>query len=104
MNTAQHKDFLGTFIADMVLQLLSFVSQNERENIRKRQAEGIAAAKARGVHFGRERMFFAEDHIDTFIKYRRRNISLNTAMQTIGCSKSTFYNLLGELRKTGRVP
>lgn len=53
LDTRQGKDLLGTFIADIVLQILSFVAQNERENIRKRQAEGIAAAKARGVRFGR---------------------------------------------------
>ena len=53
LDTRQGKDLLGTFIADLVLQILSFVAQNEREYIRKRQAEGIAAAKARGVKFGR---------------------------------------------------
>ena len=53
LDTRQGKDLMGTFIADLVLQILSFVAQNERENIRKRQAEGIAAAKARGVKFGR---------------------------------------------------
>lgn len=51
--TRNGKDLMGTFIADLVLQILSFVAQNERENIHKRQAEGIAAAKARGVKFGR---------------------------------------------------
>lgn len=53
LDTRQGKDLMGTFIADLVLQILSFVAQNERENIRRRQAEGIAAAKARGVRFGR---------------------------------------------------
>uniref|UniRef100_UPI00258AE8DD recombinase family protein n=1 Tax=uncultured Anaerotruncus sp. TaxID=905011 RepID=UPI00258AE8DD len=52
LDTSQSRDLLGTFISDLVLQLLSFVAQNERENIRRRQAEGIAAAKARGVEFG----------------------------------------------------
>ena len=53
LDTRNGKDLMGTFLADIVLQVLSFVAQNERENIRKRQAEGIAAAKARGVQFGR---------------------------------------------------
>ena len=53
LDTRQGKDLMGTFIADLVLQILSFVSQSERENIRKRQADGISAAKARGVKFGR---------------------------------------------------
>lgn len=56
LDTRQGKDLLGTFIADLVLQILSFVAQNEREYIRKRQAKGIAAAKARGVKFGRKPM------------------------------------------------
>lgn len=53
LDTRQGKDLMGTFIADLVLQILSFVAQNERENIRKRQLQGIAAAKANGVRFGR---------------------------------------------------
>lgn len=53
LDTRQGKDLMGTFIADLVLQILSFVAQSERENIRKRQKQGIAAAKARGVRFGR---------------------------------------------------
>jgi DNA invertase Pin-like site-specific DNA recombinase len=53
LDTRLNKDLMGTFIADLVLQILSFVAQSERESIRKRQAEGIAAAKARGVTFGR---------------------------------------------------
>jgi len=54
LDTRQYKDLLGTFVADLVLQILAFVAQNERENIKRRQAEGIAAAKARGVHLGRK--------------------------------------------------
>ena len=54
LDTRRDKDLVGTLIADIVLQVLSFVAQKERENIRQRQAEGIAAAKARGVRFGRE--------------------------------------------------
>ena len=53
LDTRRGKDLLGTFVADLVLQILSFAAQNERENIRKRQEQGIAAAKARGVHMGR---------------------------------------------------
>ena len=61
LDTRRDKDLLGTFIADLVLQILSFVAQNERENIRKRQAEGIAAAKARGVKFGRRKTTLPPD-------------------------------------------
>ena len=63
LDTRTNKDFLGTFIGDLVLQILSFVSQNERENIKQRQAEGIAAAKARGVIFGRPQIFFCDNYI-----------------------------------------
>ena len=61
LDTRNGKDLLGTFIADLVLQILSFVSQNERENIKKRQAEGIAAAKAKGVKFGRPKCSVPND-------------------------------------------
>ena len=61
LDTRQGKDLMGTFIADLVLQILSFVAQSERENIRKRQAEGIAAAKAKGVRFGRPPVAAPED-------------------------------------------
>ena len=62
LDTSKSKDLLGTLISDLVLQLLSFVAQNERENIRQRQAEGIAAAKARGIKFGREK----KNYLKTF--------------------------------------
>ena len=103
LDTTKNKDFLGTFIADLVLQILSFVSQNERENIRQRQAEGIAAAKARGVHFGRKLEFIADNYIDIFNRYRCRYISIEEAMSMIGCSKSTFYHMMRDLRKAGKV-
>ena len=61
LDTRNGKDLMGTFIADLVLQILSFVAQSERENIKKRQAEGIAAARARGVHLGRPEKPAPED-------------------------------------------
>ena len=64
LDTRSNRDLTGTLIADIVLQLLSYVAQTEREFIRQRQAEGIAAAKARGVRFGRERMPVSEDGSD----------------------------------------
>lgn len=103
LDTTNNKDFLGTFIADLVLQILSFVSQNERENIHQRQAEGIAAAKARGVHFGRETVFHANNYIEIFEAYRDRRISLTEAVGRIGCSRCTFYHMLHELRMNGKV-
>ena len=103
LDTRQHKDLLGTFIADMVLQLLSYVAENERLNIKQRQAEGIAAAKARGVQFGRPIKFIPENYIDIFIRYRHRELTKNQAIQLIGCKEHTFYRMLSELRKSGNV-
>ena len=103
LDTRQHKDLLGTFIADMVLQLLSYVAENERLNIKQRQAEGIAAAKARGVVFGRPKKFYPENYIDVFMKYRYKELTKNQAIQLIGCKEHTFYRMLSELRKNGSV-
>ncbi len=103
LDTTRHKDLLGTLISEIVLQLLSYVAESERITIMQRQAEGIAAAKARGVKFGRPRLFTADDYIDIFIKYRQRKISRENAIKKIGCSKCSFYNMLAELRKSGKV-
>lgn len=75
LDTRQSKDILGTFIADLVLQILSYVAHTERENIRQRQAEGIAAAKARGVKFGRPRKDFPPDFDTLFTSWRTGEIS-----------------------------
>lgn len=103
LDTRQHKDLLGTFIADMVLQLLSYVAENERLNIKQRQAEGIAAAKARGVQFGRPTKFIPENYIDIFIRYPHKELTKNQAIQLIGCKEHTFYRMLIELRKNGNA-
>ena len=103
LDTRQHKDLLGTFIADMVLQLLSYVAENERLNIKQRQAEGIAAAKARGVQFGRPTKFIPENYIDIFIRYPHKELTKNQAIQLIGCKEHTFYRMLSELRKNGNA-
>ena len=103
LDTTQHKDLIGTLISDIVLQLLSYVAENERINIKQRQAEGIAAAKARGVHCGRPRIFYPDSYIDICNMYRRREITIEQAKNNIGCGKYTFYRILGELRKSGKV-
>ena len=91
LDTRQHKNLLGTFVADMVLQILGFVAESERENIRQRQAEGIAAAKARGVKFGRPKKFIADNYIEIHKLYRQKKISKKEAKQRIGCGESTFF-------------
>jgi len=91
LDTRRDKDLLGTFIADLVLQVLSFVAQSERENIRKRQAEGIAAAKARGVKFGRKKTTLPPDFLQAYAQWKGRQISLAEAAKRCGISRADFY-------------
>lgn len=99
LDTRQGKDLMGTFIADLVLQILSFVAQNERENIRKRQAEGIAAARARGVHFGRPGQE-APDNFDKIVTaWEQKTLPLEEALEQCNMKKSTFYRKLREYRE-----
>ncbi len=98
LDTRNGKDLMGTFIADLVLQILSFVAQNERENIRKRQAEGIAAAKARGVTFGRPTVEAPADFGRIVRAWERQEISFAEALKQSHLSESTFYRRLREFR------
>ena len=91
LDTRRDKDLVGTLIADLVLQVLSFVAQNERENIRKRQAEGIAAAKARGVKFGRKKTTLPPDFLQAYALWQDKRISLAEAARRCGISRSGFY-------------
>ena len=98
LDTRQGKDLMGTFIADLVLQILSFVAQNERENIRKRQLQGIAAAKAKGVHFGRPEKGLPPEFISLIREWEEKKINLNTVLEMCKISESTFYRRLREYR------
>lgn len=91
LDTRQCKDLMGTFIADLVLQILSFVAENERANIRQRQAEGIAAAKARGVKFGRPPVPLPENFYAVHQAWRGGKLPLREAAQKCGMPVSTFY-------------
>jgi len=91
LDTRRGKDLIGTFIADLVLQVLSFVAQQERENIKKRQAEGIAAAKSRGVAFGRREVPLPPEFLPAFESYMSGEISGVKAAQACGMATSTFY-------------
>lgn len=82
---------IGKFISDIVLQILSFVAENERENIRARQAEGIAIAKARGIKFGRPPKKYSGEFIQTAKKFRSKEISLKEALDATGMKQSNFY-------------
>ena len=99
LDTRRDKDLMGTFIADLVLQILSFVAQNERENIKKRQAQGIAAAKARGVQFGRPGLPEPADFAELVETWDSRLITIDQITARYGLSESTFYRRLRAYRK-----
>lgn len=91
LDTSIHRDLTGTLIADIVLQLLSYVAQSERENIRQRQAEGIAAAKKRGVKFGRDKKPLPEDFDAWYLRWRHREITGKEMEAHCGLHISTIY-------------
>ena len=97
LDTRSGKDLMGTFIAALVLQILSFVAQNERENIRQRQAEGIAAAKARGVPFGRPALPLPENFEEVVSSWRNKEIDFASALQQTGMRPATFYRRLKDI-------
>ena len=95
LNTTQNKDLTGTLIADIVLQLLSYVAQRERENIRQRQKEGISIAKAQGKYKGRSKKEINKDLFEeTKRSWQMGEITKAQFAETIGVSRSTLYKLL----------
>jgi len=96
LDTRREKNLLGTFIADLVLGLLSFVAQNERESIKKRQKEGIAAAQKRGVKFGRPVLAPPDNFEELIIKWERQEISTDEILKRCKIGRSTFYSRLRE--------
>ena len=98
LDTRHGKDLMGTFIADLVLQILSFVAENERENIRKRQEQGIAAAKKRGVRFGRPKSQVPDNFQSIVQAWKCENIRIEEVLERCQMSKSTFYRRLREMQ------
>lgn len=96
LDTRHKKNLLGTLISDIVLQLLSYVSETERANIRQRQAEGIAAAKKRGVKFGRPIKEMPENFAEIISQWNRKEITMEEISRLYGMSESTFYRRLRE--------
>ena len=96
LDTRQGRDLTGTLIADIVLQLLSYVAQTEREFIRQRQAEGIAAAKARGVHLGRCPKCKPENYTIVFSEWKSGSISARTASKQLGVDRKTFSKWINQ--------
>ena len=98
LDTRTYKDLLGTFISDLVLQILSFVSESERTNIKKRQKEGIDAAKLRGVKFGRPIKKLPNNFYMLLKYWKKKQISLKTLLNHLDMSEATFYRRLKEIK------
>ncbi|MBG9546051.1 recombinase family protein [Cytobacillus firmus] len=96
LDTTQYKDSLGTFIADLVLQILSWMAEEERERIRKRQREGIDVALKNGVAFGRPKTQITEEFKEVYQRWKAGEMTAVKAMQEAGLKKTTFYKLVRE--------
>lgn len=96
LDTRRGKDLMGTFLSDVVLQILSFIAENERTNIKQRQAEGIAAAKAQGIKFGRPSLPLPENFFEVYSAWRNKEITLKQAAGECNMPIGTFY---GKARK-----
>lgn len=99
LDTRIGKDLMGTFLSDIVLQVLSFVAENERQNIKRRQAEGIAAAKARGVKFGRPKVRLPENFLEVYSKWKNKELTVTEAARLCGMPRSTFHDRAKEIGK-----
>ena len=100
LDTRRGKDLMGTFLSDIVLQVLSFVAENERTNIKQRQAEGIAAAKAQGIKFGRPPLPLPDNFYEIHKAWRSKKITLKQAAEACNMPVGTFY---GKARKFENV-
>jgi len=98
LDTRRDKDLVGIFLSDTILSLLSFCAANERDNIRKRQAQGIAAARARGVRFGRPIKKPPENFSELVRQWERGNLPVSEILRQTGLKEVTFYNRLREYR------
>ena len=99
LDTRVENSLIKKFIADVVLQVLSFVAENERVNIKERQKEGIRIAKERGVKFGRPQKVLTKNQVDAISCYNKKSISLKSAISLFGGNASSFYYFLRKYRK-----
>lgn len=104
LDTRKNKDLTGTLIADIVLQLLSYVAETERESIRQRQREGIEAAKRKGVQFGRPRLPRIEGYREIIREWEEGKITGKAAAERLGCSRACLYKWAEQEREPGYVP
>lgn len=99
LDTTKHQDSLGTFIADLVLQILSWLAEDERNRTKKRQREGIESAHSRGKHMGRPRIPITDEFRAVYAEWRAGQYTATEAMNELGIKKSTFYNLVKQLEE-----
>ena len=99
LDTRAVKGLMRTFLINIVLEVMSFVAQNERETLQQRQAEGILVAKARGVKFGRPVISRPKNYCEVVKQWEKKEILLSEALELTGLKKTTFYSLLREYRK-----
>ncbi len=99
LDTTKNKELLGTFISDLILQVLSYVAENERVNIKQRQAEGIAIAKAKGTKFGRKAIAIPTDFEQQYQLWRRGKQTAKTTMENLNLKKSKFYSFVREYER-----
>ena len=100
LDTRRGKDLMGTFLSDIVLQVLSFVAENERDNIKQRQAEGIAAAKAKGVKFGRPPKELPENFVSVYKKWINKELSVKEAAKACNMPAATFFYKAKKFKNT----
>lgn len=96
LDTTKYKDLLGTFISDLVLQVLSFVAEQERSNIKQRQAEGIAIAKSKNVKFGRPSIKLPDKFIEEITKWKNGEQTAKTTMEKLNLKRGKFYMFVRE--------
>ncbi len=101
LDTRRGKDLMGTFLSDIVLQVLSFVAENERTNIKQRQAEGIAAAKAQGIKFGKPPLPLPDNFYEVHKAWRSKKITLKQAAEACSMPVGTFYGKARKFEKCG---
>ena len=99
LDTTQYKDSMGTFIADLVLQILSWMAEEEREHIRKRQREGIDLALQNGIQFGRPAVYVSEEFKEVYRKWKSGELTAVQAMQEAEVKKTSFYKLVRALEE-----
>lgn len=103
LDTRREKNLLGTFMSDIILALLCYVAENERMNIKQRQAEGIAAAKERGVKFGRPSVSLPGNFEEVYEKWKKRELTLKQAARKCSLAESTFFDKAREFEKWGSL-